>query len=222
MPPSPVGAPPLVKHTFFITYLLLFGTALVTFIEALRTGSRDARHILNLDTAVSLVAGFVYGLFVDLSRRPDFNLQEITPVRYVDWFITTPLLLLIILLFFNYYNKETLHVSDFAIVIFLNYLMLGFGYLGEIGYLAKPTANALGFIAFFAMLAYIYTHFVHGAVQRHLLAVFIAFSLIWAAYGIVALMPDVEKNVGYNILDTISKVFLGLFMWTYYGKVLTI
>ena len=45
------------------------------------------------------------------------------------------------------------------------------------------------------------------------------FSAIWSLYGVSALMPYYMKNIGYNILDIISKIFriiLGIKLIFYY------
>jgi len=216
-------SPSSVKSSFFVVYALLFGTALVTFIESLRTTSRAARHILNLETAVSLVAGFFYGVFVTMSQREDFALEAITPLRYMDWAITTPILLLIFLLFFNFYNQEDLHARDLLIVVALNYVMLAAGYLAETGRCSRAAGGIVGFAAFFAMVAFIYAKFVHGAVQRHLLGVFAAFVAIWGAYGIAYMLrDDADKNAAYNALDVCAKVFFGLYVWGLYGGVMAL
>jgi hypothetical protein len=36
--------------------------------------------------------------------------------------------------------------------------------------------------------------------------------VIWSVYGIVALLPLTEKNVGYNILDLFSKNLVGVML----------
>ena len=54
----------LVSNTFYITYAFLMTTATITFIEAIRTKNPKIRNILNLETCISVVAAFYYGLFV--------------------------------------------------------------------------------------------------------------------------------------------------------------
>jgi hypothetical protein len=41
-------------------------------------------------------------------------------------------------------------------------------------------------------------------------------------YGVAAELDDHSKNMMYNGLDIISKVFFGLGLWVYYGGVATI
>ena len=43
------------------------------------------------------------------------------------------------------------------------------------------------------------------------LLLFYYFVVVWALYGVAALMSYKWKNVGYNILDLFSKNFFGLF-----------
>ena len=98
----------MVKLTFYITYAFLITTATVTFIEAIRTKDAKIRHILNLETCISIVASFFYTQF--MKKMEDFkdkelNYKEINITRYTDWMITTPIMLLVLCLVFAYNNK---------------------------------------------------------------------------------------------------------------------
>jgi len=53
-----------VKFSFNITYILLLTTGTITLIEALRTSDPRVRHIFNLETCISIVAGYFYSTFV--------------------------------------------------------------------------------------------------------------------------------------------------------------
>ena len=48
----------LIDNSFYITYVFLMTTATITFIEAIRTDDKKVRHILNLETCISVVAAF--------------------------------------------------------------------------------------------------------------------------------------------------------------------
>ena len=52
-------------HSFYITYAFLVTTGTITFIESLRTNIVPMRHILNLETCISIVAAFFYGKFIE-------------------------------------------------------------------------------------------------------------------------------------------------------------
>ena len=55
----------LVKSSFYFTYIFLITTGTICFIEALRNPVPQIRHIMNLETCISVVAGYFYGVFVD-------------------------------------------------------------------------------------------------------------------------------------------------------------
>lgn len=207
------------RHSFLLSYLVLFASTLITFIESIRTRSDRARHILNLETAVSVIASYVYGMFLEMLDDPRTTLADITRYRYMDWFITTPMLLLAILLFFNFYNKRNLPVSVFLWVAGLNMLMLTSGYLGETGRIHKVAGSLAGFVFFVAMLWVMWLAVVRESGVAHNQLVFGVFGVIWSMYGVAYFLQDVQKNVMYNMLDVISKSLFGLFMWLYYGRV---
>ena len=54
-----------VKVSFYITYAFLLTTATITFIEAMRNKDPKIRHILNLETCISIVASFFYTQFIN-------------------------------------------------------------------------------------------------------------------------------------------------------------
>jgi len=211
-----------VKETFLFSCIFLFGTTLITFIESMKTDSVKARHILNVETAVSLIAGYVYSIFLTMTQRKDFTLQHITLIRYMDWAITTPFLILGLVLFFTFYSKKPVSFTCFFYVIFFNYLMLLFGYLGESQQIDKMVGGFLGFVAYALMLFFMFKFFVRHDDFRHKQTVFIVFAIIWSFYGVAYYLSDEDKNILYNFLDVISKSGFGLFMWLYYGRVFTL
>ena len=207
------------KESFTICYLILFGTAAITFIEALRNTNVHARHILNLETAVSLTAGVVYGMFREETNKQDFNLEEIIHYRYIDWAITTPMLLLILVLFIDFHSSSKLRINIYILIIVLNYIMLLFGYMGERKLMDKRTAQTIGFIALGSMLFVIYYYFLKHSKNIAPLVLFIIFSIVWSLYGVAAELDEKNKNLMYNALDILSKVFFGLGLWSYYGGI---
>jgi len=205
-------------ESFAIVHLILIGTSLITFIEALRTTSSKIRHILNLETTVSLIAGIVYGMFLEMTKSPTFSLDQVTKLRYVDWAITTPMLLLVLALFFDYDSPTPLNLLMYVVVVLLNYGMLLSGYLGETKQIRKDYAVVAGFACLLAMFVIIWLFFLHDH-KLVSIGVFIAFCVIWSMYGVAYMMNEIQKNTMYNILDVISKVFFGIFMWMHYGGV---
>jgi bacteriorhodopsin len=207
----------LLRNSFMTTYIALFGYTAITLIEALRTPCINTRHIMNIETTVSLVAGIVYGTFMEKMKQPHFTLKEIIPVRYMDWMITTPLILLAIVLFYNP-KENTIDYRCYGILIILNWLMLLFGYLGERKVISSMSGLIWGFVFFIAMLMYMYKHLIPKGSS---IAVFVIFGVIWSGYGIAYMLDEEEKNIAYNVLDIISKAVFGVVLWMYFGHVLS-
>jgi bacteriorhodopsin len=171
---------------------------------------------MNIETAISLVAGMVYSFLNEEVRKPGADLKKITQIRYVDWSITTPLILLVLLLFYN--GENSIDYKTYLGVVSLNAGMLYSGYLGESGAIHKMTGGIAGFLFFGAMLALFYSCCVPGSKNP---IVFWIFALIWTLYGVVYYLEDEEtKNICYNVLDVIAKALFGVVLWSYYGKVL--
>ncbi len=217
----------LVKVTFYITYAFLLTTATVTFIEAMRNKDPGIRHILNLETCISVVAAFFYTQFMKKindydAQNKEINFKEINITRYTDWMITTPIMLLVLCLVFGYNNKTVMTASYFLIVLLVNFLMLAFGYVGEVGLLNKRLAQLGGFIFFFILYGMIYYTFLNDKYNFDNQIIFWAFVFFWFFYGVLYDMDEETKNVGYNILDLFSKCFVGIFFWAYLTGVIKI
>jgi hypothetical protein len=89
--------------------------------------------------------------------------RNITPYRYLDWSITTPLMLITLSAYLNYDGSTPTrlveflsnHTGSMVKIVLLNAAMLGFGIIGEFGYLSHYTSTALGFIPFALNFKYI-------------------------------------------------------------------
>ena len=213
-----------IKFTFTVTYIFLLTTATITFIEAIRTPNARARHILNLETAISLIAGYFYSLFVEKitaseSTNTPIDLNEISILRYLDWSMTTPLMLLVLCLVLSGNIHKSLPLSLLLAIIGLDFAMLYAGYLGETGEINLWTACSIGFVAFFGMFGLIYKNFVMPVYNLSNYILFGAYIVIWTFYGLFYLADETHKNIGMNILDCIAKCFIGLSLWAYFSKI---
>jgi bacteriorhodopsin len=214
-----------VKFSFTFTYILLITTATITFIESLRTPEPHVCHIMNLETAISVIAGYFYSIFVDKIKTAEtsgvgLDFAEITVMRYSDWVITTPLMLIALCLVLSNNSKTRIHFATITSIIALNYFMLYSGFMGETGTWDRNTANFVGYIAFFAMFFVIFTAFVlpKYVVDNYLL--FFFYLVIWSIYGIGYFFEPEMRNIVYCTLDAIAKCLLGLFLWVYYTKII--
>ena len=224
----------LVTNSFYITYIFLVTTTVITFIEALRSPIPQVRHILNLETCISVIASYFYGLFIeqinksqkdesikDKNHDPvdDLPLAKINTMRYSDWVITTPFMLLALSMVLGYENKIPVRFKPFLLVLFSNLLMLGFGYSGEIGLLNRNLASFMGFIFLFLTFGTIWKLFMtslKATYQSKL--IFWLFLGLWSLYGVFYHANEATKLIGYNILDVIAKAFVGIFFWLYLTK----
>ena len=211
----------LVDNSFYITYVFLMTTATITFIEAMRTKDIKVRNILNLETCISVVAAFFYSKFVEkIEKEPETDYEKINKMRYTDWAITTPIMLLVLVLAFLYNTKQgSLAISQYVIILLLNYGMLGLGYIGEIGVISKLAANGFGFAFFAGLFGYLYNNFVAKQYNFDNMLLFMVFFILWALYGVVYFFDEVNKNVSFNVLDLFSKCFVGIFFWAYFTKI---
>jgi len=168
------------------------------------------KQLLFLDVVVQFIEAGFYTYWLFHFRE----IQYITPKRYADWMITTPTMLFTLigyllflkskvnLPFFQTFYQER-HIL--AIVFLLNWVMLLFGYLGEIKKLSLGTSVGGGFVAFLLYFYVIYKTYGGGTLFNY-------FFFVWFLYGVAAVLPYTLKNMSYNVLDLFSKNFFGLFL----------
>lgn len=210
-----------VKFSFTMTYILLLTTATITFIEAIRTKYPYARHILNLETAISVIAGYFYSVFVmkiEEYSKADKKIDwaDITITRYIDWSITTPLMMLALCIVLSTNINKTIHAGTMLSIVGLNYTMLYLGYLGETNALKRITAMFYSFVAFFAMFSIIFINFVLPKYRLDNYILYGLYLFIWSLYGVAYMFNEEYKNIAMNILDATAKCLIGLGLWLYY------
>ena len=143
--------------------------------------------------------------------------REITTwTRYIDWFLSTPVMLISTVLFFL--HRSNVNYDDFLqsgrlyMIIMFNWLMLSFGFALELNAIPKIIGLSFGsamLVASFTVMA--------SFLQNDGLSIglFVAMFIVWALYGVAAAFPYKEKNVAYNVLDIVSKNFYGVFLTIY-------
>lgn len=228
------------RSSFYFTYVMLLTTGTITLVEALRTKDPRVRHIMNIETCISIVAAYFYNEFVKLTKeKPVFSTDDfdkLSMLRYTDWTITTPLMLLGLSLVLAHHHRlgRRVTLSYFFLILALNYIMLYVGFLGEEkqrvswesrGQTPKiPYVHAfLGFLAFAGLFAAVYAYLVHASGSRMNHFTFWLFSGLWSVYGVVYLLQDETlKNKCYNVLDLLSKCIVGILFWAYFTKVIVL
>jgi len=173
--------------------------------------------LLKVELFVQVVEFIFYVWLIYYFSRVSRN---ITPIRYLDWSITTPLMLITLSAFLNHDGSTPSRLSDFLYnhagsvvkIVLLNAAMLLCGLIGELGYMSVYASSALGFIPFALNFKYIKDTFLPSSDDTFKNAIFYWFVFFWALYGVFAVMSYTAKNTGYNILDIFAKNFFGLFL----------
>ena len=214
----------LTVSSFYMAYALLLTTGLITFIEALRTPELKIRNMMNLETSISFVATYFYGVFVSMigkSKGKPIDFKKINQLRYMDWSITTPLMLVVLItvLLFNTDKKLSMGIFAYILVFLLNYGMLGFGYLGDAGVMERTIANVFGFACYALLFGFIFVRYVQPRYHVGNYVLFFSYAFIWGLYGIAYFFDDAMKNLLYNILDVVAKAMVGILLWAFYTKV---
>ena len=215
-----------VQFSFMMSYVILFTTGTICFIEALRTNSPMIRHIFNLETCISIVACYFYYLFMEKlkeyeAKQQPINWKEMTQFRYLDWSITTPMMLIVLCAALAYNINKVVHVSMILTILVLNYVMLYFGYLGETNVMDRCPAAGASFIAFFLMYVILFYEYIKPKYNLPNYLFYTLYFVTWTAYGIVYFLDEETKNIWLNFLDVVSKCFVGLILWFYYTLWLT-
>lgn len=174
------------------------------------------KDLLKLELGVQVVE-FAFYLWMVLNIT---TVKNITPYRYLDWFITTPTMLLTLMIFLSKdqetYNGIVQFISDnkddVIKVGLSNVLMLVFGLLGEYQYINNTLAVGLGFIPFVYYYKKIYDKNITEESTTYQKGFFWFFFIVWSVYGLAALLPYIPKNVLLNILDLFSKNLIGLIL----------
>jgi bacteriorhodopsin len=208
--------------TFHTTFFFLVFACITTFlVSLLRTKTKS--NILLIESVITGVASFVYYKMINyLNDTNTSNIQQntilsnITQLRYTDWSITTPLMLISFCLFLSFNSNTKVKINTFAYIILLDYLMLLIGYLGENGFCSQTTASISGFIPLLLLFYIIYNNYVSPKYNFTNLVVFLTYLILWSIYGIVYNYNQINKNIMFNILDCISKAFMGIFYTVYF------
>lgn len=214
------------KNTFYNTLILSVVVQIITgiieIVSLFVSGTIPLiRQLLVLEVIVQLIEGFFYiWLFANFNQ-----VTNVTPKRYIDWGITTPTMLIELILYLiylkdkesgydvtklNFFSLLIENSSTISYVIFLNWLMLIFGYLGEINIIDTLTGVLLGFVPF--LIYYFIIYVKYATKSKNGWKLFWYFFIFWSLYGVVALLPYYIKNALYNILDLFAKNFFGLFL----------
>ena len=181
------------------------------------------RVFFALEVLVTSVAGFMYYWIINTYlTSKQLNLvdwDKITTLRYIDWFITTPLLLFSFSLFLSK-GEQVKNLGNFIVfIIFFDLIMISAGYLGSFNLINNTLSQFIGFFAYFVIFYSIYNKFFQGGkLLTHIIFKKIFFFImlfLWFLYGVVYNSSNYNRNAWTNILDGISKGIFGLSLAAY-------
>jgi hypothetical protein len=226
----------IIKHSANASLLVQIITAIID-LYVLMLITPEAYLVLKQLLLLEFVVQIVEGTFYVWLATSFNTIENITPYRYYDWFITTPTMLITFTIYLIYLNNQEAaennpdnktenknylkktddfftilknNSTNLSYIIILNALMLTFGLLNEHNILNKYVAVFCGFIPFVILFYLIYENYAKYSKQGT--TIFIYFCGIWSIYGVAALMSYHWKNTFYNILDLFAKNFFGLYL----------
>jgi hypothetical protein len=177
---------------------------------------------LKLETGVQLIE-FIFYLYLVYNISNNTLPNNITSIRYFDWFITTPTMLISTIVYLKYKEEVSLGNSlDFfelikseknniLKILIGNWIMLLFGYLGEINFIDIKYTTTIGFIFFAYVFKLLYSNYAVKSFDG--LKLYWPMFIFWSLYGVVAVFNFENKNTSYNILDIFAKNLFGLFLY---------
>ena len=215
------------KYLFYITLIISIIVQIITGIievSAFFVKVPTMYSLIKQLLIIELVVQFFEGTFYLWLAHNFTKVLNVTPKRYIDWVITTPSMLITLMIYLIYLNKKEENKineldiltilkdnsNNFISVVILNWIMLLFGYLGEMRIIPILLGVFLGFIPFLIYYYIIYVNYVTQHTSGYLL--FWYFFFFWSLYGFVAVLPYYVKNSFYNILDLFAKNFFGIFL----------
>ena len=215
----------LFSYTVKLSIYVQFATLAINLMVSTKNIPREyyiIKELFFLELFVQIIEGLFY-IWLAYNFK---KISNITPNRYMDWIITTPTMLITLISYLLFLQaKVTKQTSSLTLtsifkdnyktlvpILSLNWMMLLFGYLGEIKVIPIIYSVVLGFIPFLIYYFMIYKNFVDKDKSVYGYNIFMYFFFFWSLYGVAALMPYYIKNISYNILDLFAKNFFGLFL----------
>ena len=217
----------IIYDTGYISLIIQLITGIVGAIGIfipLNSKDKILTDIIIMETVVQFIE-FLFYIWLVFSIYA--RTANVTSIRYFDWFITTPIMLLTTVLYMAYNSNNSKYKDnndnitlisiikkDYKIIsafITLNFFMLLFGLLGELGLLNRNIALFLGSIFFILSFYIIYKYYALLDDDNKPLFYFIF--IVWSLYGVAFLFNYKYRNVFYNGLDIISKNFYGLYIF---------
>jgi len=180
------------------------------------------RQIMISEFFVVSSAFYFYSYLVEYGKEEKIDWEKIIRTRYEDWISTTPLMLMSLCFVLSKSTGINISYIFLSGIWFADVAMLYSGYLGETGIIERWIACLFGFIFYCIIFFYIYKTFLQSRYIFSNYAIYGLYCVIWALYGIVYLLDQIEKNIIMNILDFIAKPVVSIILFgLYYNEIFT-
>jgi bacteriorhodopsin len=206
----------LAISSFYITYVFLLTTTAITLIEALRSPVPQIRHIMNLETCISIVASYFYGLFIEEINKAQnlYNVKDDTKdnnniidnITNKDSAIIKPLSIIPIEKINNMRYIDWSITTPFMLLV----LSMVLGYENKV--IVKFRPFLLTMVLNFAMLAFGYSGEI-GLLNKNI-AGFMGFIFFFLTYGTIWKLFMTGSKITVQS-KFIFWIFLGT--WSLYG-----
>ena len=212
----------LVGVSFFIASMALLAS---TVFFVLERGDVPAAWRTSLSVA-ALVTGIAFVHYMYMREVWIETQTSPTVFRYIDWFITVPLQIIEFYCILQAVGYRS--VALFLKLLIASTLMLGFGYVGELGVMNATLGFVLGTLAWLYILYELFVGEVKLAQTQAnkpscdyaLEGLKWIVTVGWAIYplgyvlGYLTTTVDVGTlNVVYNLADFVNKIAFGLIVW---------
>lgn len=206
----------LAISSFYITYVFLLTTTAITLIEALRSPVPQIRHIMNIETCISIVASYFYGLFIEEINKAQnlYNVKDDTKdnnniidnIANTDSAIIKPLSVIPIEKINNMRYIDWAITTPFMLLV----LSMVLGYENKV--IVKFRPFVLTMFLNFAMLAFGYSGEI-GLLNKNI-AGFMGFIFFFLTYGTIWKLFMTGSKITVQS-KFIFWIFLGT--WSLYG-----
>lgn len=176
---------------------VLFLTSFVFLVSTIYFHNRVESEFNNKTKGILFTAAVTYSFMGLLfATNPDVVIRS---WRYMDWFITVPLLLSELYLFLD---NKTKNQKDLILTITFSLIMLGFGFLGELNYMNKWVSNILGSIAGVGIFYVLFKK-----IKKEHFKFLRVVAILWLFYPIVYVIQDSWWTILlFSLVDLTSKV----------------
>ena len=229
----------LLKTVYLSLFVqILTGIADVYVLFAVTGEKLILKALLLLEIIVQAIEGTFYVWMASLFS----TIKDVTPKRYFDWALSTPIMLFTLCIYLDYLKKEkeekvekeplknhdekkeknetswiNLIVTKFnehkTTLIPIFILNWLMLLLGYFGEIGMLNNIFAVFLGFIPFFAfYSIIYFKYAKYTETGKQIFWWFAIIWGLYGYAALMSYNWKNISYNFLDLFSKNFFGIYL----------